>query len=248
MAIGRLITIGDVHGCAEQLAELLAWLRPGADDRVIFVGDLVNKGPKSAWVIDMALELKAECVLGNHELRLLRFRESGDPTALKDYDRVTLRQLKPHHWDYMAQMPLTLTEPAFNSIIVHGGFLPQPHWTQQGADIVTKIQVIDHDGRPAKRQECPRGHAWANEWTGPEFVIYGHTPRPAPLVKCGSICIDTGAVTGGRLTAFVWPEGAVYQVRDHRHFHHQYFPEHPAEKPAPALSIVGAGIKPPRTS
>ena len=126
MATGRLITIGDVHGCADDLARLLDWLQPQPEDRLIFVGDLVNKGFDSAGVVDQAIALQAEAVMGNHELRLLRYRREGDPTILKEYDKVTLQQLQPAHWDYLERMPLTLTEPAYNTVTVSYTHLTLP--------------------------------------------------------------------------------------------------------------------------
>ena len=75
---GRLIAIGDIHGCHFEFAELLARLAPTRDDRIVLVGDLVNRGPDSCRVIDLARQHRAIALLGNHELRLMKYRRTGD--------------------------------------------------------------------------------------------------------------------------------------------------------------------------
>ena len=86
----RTIAIGDVHGCADEFEELLAKLELKPDDRVIQVGDLVNRGPDSHRVIELAREYQVESIIGNHELRLLTARGKNKPSLLNQYDRVTL--------------------------------------------------------------------------------------------------------------------------------------------------------------
>src|SRR5579862_663589 len=73
---GRLIAIGDIHGCHLEFAELVERLELARDDRVVLLGDLVNRGPDSCRVIDLARQIKAVSLLGNHELRLLKHRQT----------------------------------------------------------------------------------------------------------------------------------------------------------------------------
>jgi hypothetical protein len=152
-------------------------------------------------------------LLGNHELRLLKYRRTGDKKALKDEDDATLKQLKPEHWQYLESMVLTIEEAPLNTVFVHGGFLPDEPWQKQPADVVTRIQVIDKDGRPAKRADKPDAPAWADLWSGPPFVVYGHTPRPEIYKLKWSVGIDTGCVQGGHLTAYILPEKRFVQVK-----------------------------------
>ena len=210
---GRLIAIGDIHGCHVEFAELLARLALAKTDRVVLLGDLVNRGPDSVRVIDLARECRATALLGNHELRLLKFRRTGDRKFIKETDLETGEKLRPEDWTYLEAMPLTYEEPELNLVFVHGGFIPGEPWQKQPAEVVTRIQVINREGRAAKRSDEPGAPAWADLWSGPPFVVYGHTPRPYIYRLKWSLGIDTGCVLGGHLTAYELPEKRFVQVK-----------------------------------
>jgi predicted phosphodiesterase len=210
---GRLIAIGDIHGCHVEFAELLAQLALTKEDRVVLLGDLVNRGPDSCKVIDLARACHATALLGNHELRLLKYRKTGDDKYLKEHDLDTFARLQPKDWEFLEKMPLTFEEPELNVVCVHGGFLPGQPWQKQPAEIVTRIQVIDDAGNSRKRSEAPDAPPWAELWSGPPFVVYGHTPRPYIYKLKWSAGIDTGCVLGGNLTAYILPEKRFVQVR-----------------------------------
>ncbi len=210
---GRIIAIGDIHGCHEEFALLLNRLAPTSDDTLILLGDLINRGPDSLRVIDMAREARALCLLGNHELRLLEHRRSNFQTKLKENDAATLARLRPQDWEFLEALPATHHVPAINTVFVHGGFLPGIPWAKQDADTVTRIQVVDREGHARKRTECPDGVLWADLWSGPPFVVYGHTPRPDIYKLKWSAGIDTACVMGGLLTAYVLPDRRFVQVR-----------------------------------
>jgi serine/threonine protein phosphatase 1 len=210
---GRLIAIGDIHGCHLEFAELLARLELARDDRLVLLGDLINRGPDSNKVFDLARAHRAVSLLGNHELRLLKYRKTSDKKPLKDGDLDTFEKLRPEDWAFMEAMSLTIEEPELNTVFVHGGFLPDEPWQKQPADVVTRIQVIDREGRPAKRADKPDAPAWADLWSGPPFVVYGHTPRPEVYKLKWSLGIDTGCVQGGHLTAYILPEKRFVQVK-----------------------------------
>ncbi len=216
---GRLIIIGDIHGCHQEFADLLDQLAPVKGDRIILLGDLVNRGPDSLRVLDLARAAHAIALLGNHELRLLKHRRTGDKKYLKETDLDTFGKLRPEDWAYLEAMSLTFEEPELNLVCVHGGFLPNEPWQRQPAEVVTRIQVIDRDGRPAKRADAPDAPAWADQWSGPPFVIYGHTPRPEVYKLKWSAGIDTGCALGGSLTAYVLPERRFVQVKARRRYY-----------------------------
>ena len=210
---GRLIAIGDIHGCHLEFAELLDRLALTKGDRLVLLGDLVNRGPDSNRVIDLARANDAIALLGNHELRLLKYRRTGDKKYIKETDLETFQKLRSEDWAFLEAMPLTFEDPELNTVFVHGGFLPAEPWQKQPAEIVTRIQVIDRDGRPARRSDQPDAPPWADLWSGPPFVVYGHTPRPEVYKLKWSLGIDTGCVLGGFLTAFELPEKRFLQVK-----------------------------------
>jgi predicted phosphodiesterase len=217
---GRLIAVGDIHGCHHEFADMLELLEPRAEDRIVLLGDIVNRGPDSTKVIDQAKASGSICLLGNHELRLLKFRRTGDRKYMKEHDLETFDALRTEDWAYLESMPLTYEEAELNTVFVHGGFLPGEPWQKQPAEVVTRIQVVDREGRPRKRADAPDAPPWADLWGGPPFVVYGHTPRPEIYKLKWSIGIDTGCVMGGYLTAYILPERRIVQVKARQ----RYFP------------------------
>jgi predicted phosphodiesterase len=218
---GRIIAIGDIHGCHQEFAELLEQLALTKDDRLILVGDLVNRGPDSCKVIDLARQYRAISLLGNHELRLLDYRKNKTPIAAisRETDADTFQKLRPSDWDYLAAMPLTYFEAELNTVYVHGGFMPNEPWQSQSAEVVIRIQSINAFGRPCKRADAPDAPVWADLWTGPPFVVYGHTPRPEIYKRKWSVGIDTACVMGGQLTAYILPEKRFVQVKARRRYY-----------------------------
>lgn len=218
--MSRTIAIGDVHGCADEFEELLNALKLGKKDRVIQLGDLVNHGPHSSRAVELARSYKVESIIGNHELRLLRYREDGNDKRLKDYDWATLEQLSDKNWTYLETMQETIYDKKRDTVFVHGGFLPGIPWEHQDVDTITTIQVIDKEGGAAKRSDAPDAPPWADSWRGQPFVIYGHTPRSRTLNRPGSIGIDTGCVYGGHLTAYIIEDKSFVQVRARKVYAH----------------------------
>src|SRR5476649_699468 len=161
---GRLIAIGDIHGCHNEFFELLNQLELKDGDRVVLLGDLVNRGPDSTKVIDLARAVGATALLGNHELRLLKFRKTADRKYMKEHDLVTFDALRPQDWEYLEAMQLTFEEPELNTVFVHGGFLTGEPWQKQPAEVLTRIQVVDKDGSPRKRADEPDAPSWADLW------------------------------------------------------------------------------------
>jgi serine/threonine protein phosphatase 1 len=210
---GRVIAIGDIHGCYQEFGELVGRLELNKDDRLVLLGDLVNRGPDSRKVIELAREHNALSLLGNHELRLLNYRRTKDKAFFKEEDAATLEKLQPEDWAYLEAMSLTHYLEELQTVFVHGGFLPNEPWEKQPANVVTRIQVIDREGRPRKRADCEDCPPWADLWNGPPFVVYGHTPRPEIYKLKWSAGIDTGCVLGGHLTAYILPEKRFVQVK-----------------------------------
>ena len=216
----RTIAIGDVHGCADEFEELLNALELEPGDRVVQVGDLINRGPDSHGVLALAREYKVESILGNHELRILRGHREGKEKLLKSYDLPTIKSMRDEDWEYLEALPKFRYGPTRDVVMVHGGFMPNQPWQSQDVDIITSIQVIDKKGMPRKRSDSPAASPWADSWHGDPFVVYGHTPRPNVLERPGSIGIDTGCVYGGHLTAYIIEDKSLVQVRARKAYAH----------------------------
>ena len=213
---GRLIAIGDIHGCHEEFSELLRLIDLQPDDRLVLLGDLVNRGPNTPRVLELARAHRAISLLGNHELRLLNYRRTRDLKFVKKNDLETFDQLTAEDWTYLENMLLTYEDPDLNLVCVHGGFLPDIPWSKQPAEIITRIQVVDAAGQPCKRADAPEAPSWADLWNGPPFVVYGHTPRAEIYKRKWSVGIDTACAMGGHLTAFILPEKRFVQVKARR--------------------------------
>lgn len=212
----RTIAIGDVHGCAHEFEDLLKTLDIRSDDRIIQIGDLINRGPNSRVVVELARAYGVESILGNHELRLLTALRENRPEILKEYDLDTIKQLHSDDWEYLERLPKFKYMGNENLVFVHGGFLPNEPWHTQSVEITTNIQVIDANGKAAKRSEAPDAPSWTKKWKGPQFVIYGHTPEVEVIKHKYSIGIDTGCVYGGHLTAYIVEENRFVQIRARR--------------------------------
>lgn len=210
---GRIIAIGDIHGCHQEFGELLERVELAKDDQLILIGDLVNRGPDSLKVIELARQNRALSLVGNHEHRLLNYRRTNDKSYFKPEDAEMHEKLRADDWAYLEAMVLTHYVEELQTVFVHAGFLPNDPWQKQPANVVTRIQVIDRDGRPRKRAECDDCPFWADLWNSPPFVVYGHTPRPEIYKLKWSVGIDTGCVMGGHLTAYVLPERRFVQVK-----------------------------------
>ena len=211
--MGRTIVIGDVHGCAIELDKLIEKIKPRTGDNFIQLGDLINKGPDSRGAIAIARAFNMDVVMGNHELRLLSAKESDNKSKLKTHDHETLDQLTSKDWKYIKKFPKYIYKKSLRTIFVHGGFIPNKPWRNQGIEVVTEVQVIDKKGRPKKRSDAPKGELWAKLWDRKKSVVYGHLPRKKAYKIGNTLCIDTGCVYGGHLTAYIVEEKRTVRVK-----------------------------------
>jgi len=210
----RIIAIGDVHGCAQELESLLERLSLGSKDTVVVLGDIVNRGPDSRKVVEICRSIGAVALLGNHERRLLRARNGKRWRKLDEVDLLTFKAMKTEDWAYLDGMRLFYHVPEQDVVFVHGGFLPGKPWQKQTERDVTRIQLVDGKGRALKRSEAPKGCPhWSELWKRAPFVVYGHTPRHEVSRTEWTLGLDTGCVYGGMLSAFVLPAREVVQVK-----------------------------------
>ena len=214
----RHVFIGDVHGCLDELEALVRKVRVGPADRVVFVGDLVAKGPDSAGVVAFARELKALCVRGNHDEAVLRIRRArkgnGDLSRAKRTHLRVADTLCEVDWRWLEGLPLFLRLPEFNSIVVHAGMVPGKAVTEQRPEDLMTMRTMRPDGHASPRLED--GTLWAKLYRGPERIIFGHDAISGFQRESFALGLDTGCVYGRTLTALVLPSGELVSVQAKR--------------------------------
>ena len=178
----RTIIVGDIHGCIDEFKELIKVLSYNKKhDRLILLGDLIDRGPDSVAVVRRAREMNLECVMGNHEHKFVKwFRSVGSNVDV--YDR------KPHYTqfadadvNYIMQMPSYIELISHNTVIVHAGLRGGISLQNQSKDDLYYMRYMDADTKFISLKKINRlgkeatdAHFWTEFWTGPESVIYGH--------------------------------------------------------------------------
>ncbi|MDT8444071.1 MAG: metallophosphoesterase family protein [Desulfuromonadales bacterium] len=193
---GRLLAIGDIHGCLEQLSALMIQVAPALADQVVFLGDYVDRGPDSAGVIDYLIKFgetfpATVFLRGNHEQMFCDYLDGQDPSAfLINGGRMTLNSYKnngqwpipPSHWIFLKTL-LDYYETQ-DCIFVHAGLRPGvPLAAQDSSDLLW-----------IRRDFISSDYDWG------KIVVYGHTPHEKPFLTETRLGLDTGCVYGRRLT------------------------------------------------
>lgn len=228
---GPFDIIGDVHGCYDELIDLLKLLGyhvesgDGEADvavaaphdpprKLIFLGDLCDRGPKTPAVLRLVMRLVAEgralCVPGNHDVKLMRalagrnvqithgLAESlaqlaAEPESFRDEVREFLDRLVSHY-----------VLDGGRLVVAHAGM--KQSMQGRGSRAVREFALYGETTGETDEFGLPVRYNWAAEYRGPAAVVYGHTPVPEPEWLNNTVCIDTGCVFGGALTALRWPE------------------------------------------
>lgn len=182
--------VGDVHGCIDELRALLDRLDPSPDDLVLFVGDLISKGPASGAVVDLVRSrANFHSVLGNNEHKLLQDRTD----AGLDGDA---RQ-------FLETLPLII---AFgDGLVVHGGIDPRRTLVDQPPDTLLTMRSLP----PGNGY---RGPFWFERYEGPLRVFFGHTVVDEPVITPQVVGLDTGCVYGGALSAYDYRKDKIISV------------------------------------
>src|SRR4051812_2962704 len=205
--MARTIVVGDIHGCFDELTDLLKLLQPQSDDRLIAVGDLITKGPRNREVLDLLIaDRRWSSVVGNHD-RKIRQRLRGEPVRLNKDQRAALKQLQsdpPKYAAYLRSLPYIID--LGSHLVVHAGVRPGVPLDKQMASDMTEIRTMGAD--PPQR----RGVPWYAVYRGPQTIIFGHWPARTPRRAAYAIGLDTGCVYGGSLTAFVVESGEFISV------------------------------------
>ncbi len=237
-ATGPFDIIGDIHGCADELETLLAELGCTVSARadgqgaraydvsvpegrkVIFLGDLVDRGPRVADVLRIVMNMvkagRAMCVLGNHEAKLLR-KLRGKNVKVAHGLAETLAQFEREPESFHAEVAdfidglishYVLDEGRLT--VAHAGLKESMQGRSSGA--VRSFALYGETTGETDEFGLPIRYNWALDYRGRSKVVYGHTPVPEAEWLNGTICIDTGCVFGGKLTALRYPEMELVSV------------------------------------
>jgi protein phosphatase len=251
---GPFDVVGDVHGCRSELETLLQKMDytlvrddqgrpvdavPPAGRRAVFVGDLVDRGPDSPGVLRLVIGMVAAghalCVPGNHENKLVRAL-SGRNVQVSHGLAETLAQLKAEPPEFSAQAEVWCRELVSHLVldegrlvVAHAG-LKESYHGRASARVRNFALYGDTTGE-TDEYGLPVRYPWANDYRGRAMVLYGHTPIPAPEWVNNTMCLDTGCVFGGRLTALRYPEKELVSVPAERVWYEPARPLAPAPAP-----------------
>jgi Calcineurin-like phosphoesterase len=207
----RTIVVGDIHGCFDELTELLGKAALGDADRVVSVGDLVTKGEKSREVLDLFIsDARFDAVLGNHDLALLRYWR-GETRTLKAAQRKAAAELedgRERYTRYLNSLPLMID--LGSHLVVHAGVRPDVPLDAQTPDDLTALRTLGAD------RTSREGTPWYEAYQGEKTILFGHWPASAPRRGPCAIGLDTGCVYGYELTAYIIETGDFVSVKAHR--------------------------------
>lgn len=194
----RTIVVGDLHGCYDELVDLLDKVNFSKEDRLVSVGDLVTKGPKSREVLERFMsEPQFSSVIGNHDLALRR-KWNGEKFKLKESQKPTHKELKKEKerfLPYLNSMPFTID--LGTHLVVHAGLRPGVALHSQTTDDLTELRSLGKD------RADRHGKPWYDEYDGEKIVLFGHWPSSEPRRGKKAIGLDTGCVYGHKLTAYI---------------------------------------------
>ncbi len=265
--VGPFDVIGDIHGCRAELEALLTELgyaltrdeqrRPVGGHhpqgrRALLVGDLVDRGPDTPGVLRLVMGMVADgdalCVSGNHENKLLRALRGRDVQVTHGLAE-SLAQLAAEPEDFRARVG-TFLDGLISHYVLDGGELVVSHaglverFHGRASGRVREFCLYGQTTGETDEFGLPVRYPWANEYRGRAMVLYGHTPVPAAEWVNNTLCLDTGCVFGGRLTALRYPERELVSVPAERVYYEpaKPFPVNPDAVPA---DPAHAGVREP---
>ncbi|MBC7796585.1 MAG: polynucleotide kinase-phosphatase, partial [Pyrinomonadaceae bacterium] len=226
---GAFDVIGDVHGCYDELRELVGKLGYVVDDnrvshvdnrKLVFVGDLVDRGEKSPevlrFVMDNVRNGAAFCVMGNHDAKLLKFLQ-GRKVQQTHGLAGTIAQLEKETPKFRVEITKFLDDLRShyvfdngNLVVAHAGLREEMHGRTSGK--VRDFALYGETTGETDEFGLPVRYDWAKDYKGRAVVAYGHTPTPNVEWLNNTICLDTGCVFGGKLTALRYPEREIVSV------------------------------------
>jgi hypothetical protein len=205
--VARTVVVGDIHGCFDELRDLLEKVALGDADRLVCVGDLVVKGEKNREVLDLFMsDARFSSVLGNHDRAVLRgLRDAGAP--LKATQERCVQELQAdaaRYADFLGSLPLILDLGAH--AVVHAGVRPGVPLAEQEEDDLVELRTLGPD------RTSRDGVPWYELYDGPQTVLFGHWPAFPLRRGPRALGLDTGCVYGFQLTAYVLEEDRLVSV------------------------------------
>jgi protein phosphatase len=232
---GPFDIVGDIHGCFNELVELLIQLgysvqqssngagfsvTPPEGRKAIFLGDLVDRGPGIPDVLRLVTSMvsagTAFCVPGNHDVKLLR-KLNGRDVQITHGLANSLEQLEKEPAEFRTQIAGFIDDLVSHYVlddgklvVAHAGM--KEEMQGRGSGKVRDFALYGETTGETDEFGLPVRYNWAAEYRGKAMVVYGHTPVPQPEWLNRTINIDTGCVFGGRLTALRYPEKELVSV------------------------------------
>jgi len=255
---GPFDIIGDIHGCFDELVELMGTLRYSVELRddeyrvsapegrkLIFVGDLVDRGPGTVQVLRLVSTMvrlgQAFCVPGNHDIKLVRALRGKDVKRTHGLAE-TMEQLDREPEAFRTNIAKFLdglvSHYVFDDgklVVAHAGLKESMHGRGSGA--VREFALFGETTGETDEFGLPVRYNWATDYRGKALVAYGHTPVPEPLFLNNTVNLDTGCVFGGKLTALRYPERETVSVPA-RKTHYE-----PARPFLPEQAVAGRSLQ-----
>ena len=238
---GPFDIIGDVHGCFDELVELLKALgyaistqpdgnivvEPPHGRKAVFVGDFVDRGPKVAEVLRLVMQMQqtdaAICVPGNHDVKLVRALRGKNVNPTHGLAE-SLAQLEKEPAEFKTQIAEFLDSLVSHYVldngklvVAHAGMKAELQGRASGR--VREFALYGETTGETDEFGLPVRLNWADEYRGAAMVVYGHTPVAEPQWINRTINIDTGCVFGGKLTALRYPEKELVSVPAHQTYY-----------------------------
>ena len=258
---GPFDIIGDVHGCFDELHSLLTNLgyefnsSNGTSQvhhpegrKAIFLGDLVDRGPKVPDVLKLVMSMTqsgaALAVPGNHDSKLMR-KLRGRDVQITHGLAETLQQLEQETPEFKQQVA-DFIDSLVSHYVLDQGRLVVAHaglkeeLQGRGSGRVRDFALYGETTGETDEFGLPVRYNWAAEYRGKAMVVYGHTPVPEPEWLNSTICIDTGCVFGGKLTALRYPERELISVPALQSYYEAAKPFLPEDEQSPALTAQQA--------
>lgn len=203
----RTVVVGDIHGCYDELRDLLERVGLGAADRLVCVGDLIVKGERHREVLDLFMsDARFSSVLGNHDRAVLRgLRREGAP--LKPTQERCVQELQEdaaRYATFLGSLPLYLD--LGTHAVVHAGVRPGRALAEQDEDDLLELRTLGPDR--TNREGVP----WYEVYEGPQTLLFGHWPASPLRRGPRALGLDTGCVYGYQLTAYVLEEDRLVSV------------------------------------